>query len=1076
MLYVYHSNCMERLRDRLLEVTEPPLTDTLAPETIIVPHAGMARWLSIEWAHRRGIAANLSFPFPAAFFWQLFESALDGVPRQPPFRQDALTWHLMELLPGWADRPGFEAPGRYLQGDSLKTYQLAQRMAGLYEQYLVYRPDWIRAWEAGDGDHWQAQLWRALAQRIAEPHRARLLSRFVEQCERGDVATDGWPERFSVFAVSALPPVYLQVLSCAASFVPVHLFVLNPSVAYWGDVVGERELARLRARWRRSGLPDVSEYYSEGHPLLAASGRLCREFLEALHAHPCADEELFERRDPCHALACLQDDMLLLQARSHGSEEAPPWSLERGDESIRIHACHSPMREVEVLHDQLLSMFAADSSLRPHDVVVMMPRVDDYAPYIEAVFDAVPEQRFIPWAIADRTLSRIHPLIEVFLQLLQLPASRFKASEVLALLEVPALRRGLRLEEAAVERLRDWVRGSGIRWGRDAQARALTGVGAVDDNTWRFGIDRLLLGYAMPAARPGQERLFRGRLPYDDIEGSEAAWLGQLESFLDWLERRRARLSQPRPPAEWTALLQELLEPFDAVDEDEVQALQIVRDAIDQVVDSAAQAGFEGPVDPAVVREMLAERLGAGDGGHRFLGGQVTFCAMMPMRSIPFRVVCLLGMNESDFPRRERPLGFDLMARARRVGDRSRRDEDHGIFLEAILCARDRLHLSYVGRSQRDNAERLPSVLVSELMDTIDRGFRAEGEERASRLLFTEHRLQPFAAAYYAADVPELFSYADEWLAGARALHEETHMPPFVPEALPPPREAPADVALTELLRFFRNPARAFLRQRLGVYLDEAEEEVEDREPFAPDGLDAYGQRQFLLERLLAGDPPGQCRALMRAGGRLPVGAFGDQVFDDWLREAQDMEAKLAQWRTGPREPLPVHLDIDGCLLHGQVGGLFEGGLLRYRPGKLKEADRWLLWIEHLVLNACAGPAPSRHQATDRQAELEPATAEAAREQLSALIDAWRLGLREPLPLFPQASYVYAREVAAGASAEQALEKVRKSWSGDKRSRGEGDDPYVRTAFRGRDPLAGDFDHWARTLAGPLLGATRGKA
>jgi len=1068
MLHVYHSNRMERLCERLMEITEPAPASPLGAETIVVQHLGMGRWLALESARRCGIAANLAFPFPAAFVWDLFARTLPGVAQASPYRREVLAWRLMALLPELVARPGFEAPRRYLEGgDTLKRYQLARRVADVFDQYLVYRPDWIEAWEKGEGEHWQAQLWRASAGSIDGDHRVRLLRRFVERCDAGEIDPAALPERVCVFGLSTLPPAYLTVLARVAELIPVHLFVLNPSVQYWSDVVDERALARLRARWRREGKSDASGYYTVGHPVLASTGRLGREFLDALHAFPCQDEELFEPPAGRGVLAMLQADMLLLQDRGAGA--APPLDIAPGDGSIQLHACHSAMREVQVLHDRLLALFEDDPELQPQDVVVMMPRVDDYAPYIQAVFDAAPSQRYIPWSIADRAAGAVRPIVQVFLQLLRLPSSRFQASELLALLEVPAVLRRFRLDAAAFERIRDWVGASGIRWGRDARAREEAGLPAWPDNTWSFGLERLLLGYAMPPPEPGGERLFRGRLPHPDIEGGEAVWLGQLQTFIAVLDRHRRALAEAHTPDGWVEVINALLSLFEPEDDADAEALQGIRDAADELRESAAAAGFNEALELDVVREILSAKLAEPAGGHRFLSGQVTFCAMMPMRSVPFRAVCLIGMNESDFPRRDTPLGFDLMARDRRPGDRSRRDEDRTIFLEALLSARDALYISYVGRSARDNAPRLPSVLVSELMDTLDRGFRHPAGE-PSKALLTEHPLQPFSASYFSPREPHLFSYAAQWQAGARALQAPAREPVFAGEPLEAPDAALTQVSLPGLVSFFKNPARAFLQDRLGVYLQSRDDEVDDDEAFAPDALTVYAERQRILERRLAGVSADECYRLLRAEGRLPVGGFGRQVFDRYLDDAERMAAQLQRWLAAPACETEVDLELDGFRLKGRVGGVRESGLLRYRLARLKARDQLSLWVEHLALNAMRGGRSSRHVAEDKAFALAPLAPEAAREQLARLLQAYWGGLRQPLAFFPETSMAYAAKVCKGQTPEAALLSAQKSrWQDNRYVNGESSDAHVRTAFRGRDPFGLDFDRWARALCGPLL-------
>ncbi len=1076
MLHVHHSNRMERLRDRLIEVTERPLANPLAPETIVVQHLGMGRWLALALARHHGIAANLHFPFPASFVWEMFTRTLTDVPDTSAFDRDVLTWRIMALLADSLEQPGFEAPRHYLGGgDALKRYQLARRIADVFDQYLVYRPDWIENWEAGTESHWQAQLWRAVVTGSDGQHRASLLRRFIARCDRGEIDPASLPERISVFGISSLPPAYLETFARLGELVEVHLFVLNPCVTYWGDVIDERALARLRARWRRTGRTDASQYYAPGHPLLASTGRLLRDFLDLLHACPCADDDAFEPPDHADMLGLLQADMLMLQDRADGVAGAEPvLEIAPDDDSIQIHACHTPLREVQVLHDRLLAMFAADPTLQPQDIVVMMPRVEDYAPFIHAVFGAAPAERRIPWSIADRTLAATHPLVQVFLRLLALPSSRFQASEVLGILEVPAVLRCFRLDAAAFERIRDWVAGAGIRWGLDGATRARSGLPELADNTWRFGFSRLLLGYAMPAPATGRERLFHGHLPYPDIEGSEAVWLGQLQSFLIALDHHRRALGTAHTPADWVAVVNDLLSLFQPADESETLALQSIRDAIGAVAENARLAAFEEPLTLDVVREELQTRLTEPRGGHRFLTGRVTFCAMMPMRSVPFRVVCLIGMNDADFPRRQIPLGFDRMAQAPRPGDRSRRGEDRMLFLEALLSARQRLYISHVGRSVRDNTPKLPSVLVSELMDTLERGFRHPDRPLREHLRI-EHPLQPFNAAYFGTGDARLFSYADEWEAGARALQGEPVQPPFVSTPLPPPEEALRQVSLASLIRFFKNPARAFLRQRLGIHLDRPEDAIDDDEAFAIDGLRAYACKQQLLRHLLDGIGSDDCYRIMRAAGDLPMGPFGRQVFDGYHALAEPMIERLQPYLDQPQDALDIDLGLGRFRLTGSIGGLTAHGLVHYRLTRVKAGDRLALWLTHLALNAAAEAQPSRHFGEDTALTLRPLETGAAREQLLTLLEAWWRGLHEPLPFFPGTSLAYAGKIAKGQDAAAALDSaVRGRWLRNNHTDGEADDADVQLAFRGVDALGADFDHWACTLALPLLDAIDG--
>ncbi|MGE0081369.1 MAG: exodeoxyribonuclease V subunit gamma [Thiohalomonadaceae bacterium] len=1057
MLRVYHSNRLERLCERLVEVTGEPLPDPMAPEWFLVQTQGMARWLSLQLAERTGIAANLRFFMPAAFVWRLLAEQIPEAEENSAWDRDTLVWRILGLLPQFLDRPGFAPLRQYLGGErpAFRRWQLARRIADVFDQYLVYRPDLIQDWEQGvEPQDWQAQLWRALAAQPCGPHRVKLLQRFLSAAPD----TARLPARVCVFAVPSIPPAYLAVLARLAEVIDVHLFVLNPCLLYWGDIRDERNLARLRRQWARLGQPDRSAYFSVGHPLLASMGRPARDFIELLHDHPLEDEELFEIPQGESLLAHLQRDILLLDGER---EHKTP--LDDEDVSLQVHACHGPMREMEVLHDQLQALFDKDASLSPRDVVVMAPDIDAYSPYIEAVFGAAPEGRHIPWTIADRSRAASAPVLSAFLALIDLPRSRFTASEVLSILEVPAVLRRAGLDENDYEQARAWVRASHIRWGLDGKARAAAGLPEDEANTWAFGFRRLLLGYGMAP----EAELFNGVLPYAHVEGTQAETLGRLRSFVERLERFAARLQGQYTADGWVALVNELLEAFFDTDEDDTAPLQAVREAMDSLREQAGQGGYREAFGLDILRDHMQRVLTESAPEQRFIAGPVTFCSLVPLRSVPFRVVCLVGMNDQAFPRVQRPLGFDRMAQQPRPGDRSRRDDDRYAFLEALLAARDVLYISYEGRDLRDNNLLLPSVLVSELLDHVEQGFAfTTGEVREH--LVVEHALQPFSTRYFGADA-RLFSYAGEWLPGAQAQAGERRAEaPFCAAPLAEAEQSEPVVEVADLIDFFRHPARHFLRRRLGIVLDDTEAVLEDTEPFALDRLAGYlVQQDLLIDALQGGDSAPQ-RPRLLAEGLLPSGHFGALAFEDCTASLDDYVAALRPHLGTPLQPLEVDLELAGTRLRGWLDGLTDHGLLRYRHGKLGANDVLALWIRHLVhcaINPDAGTA--RHVAGDVHLTLAPVAEPMG--VLAELLRIYRSGSRQPLPFFPRTAWAFAQAETAG---KDAMAAARAVWEPNEFSNAnaEATDPYNAMAFRGIDePLDDTFAQLAHAVFAPVL-------
>ncbi|MCL2459234.1 MAG: exodeoxyribonuclease V subunit gamma, partial [Desulfobulbus sp.] len=678
-MFLHQSNRLEILLHQLRAVLRTPLPDPLAPEIIVVHNPGMAQWLTQQLAFADSISAHCHFPLPARFAWELVRRFVDVLPEEDEFRKPVLRWRIAELLPSLLNRPAFREPAAYLRDDSDdgKLDQLSARIADLFDQYVVYRPDLLNRWQQGHDDHWQALLWRSLTT-AATPHRARLAEHFRTLLAAARPGDGLLPRRCHLFGLNSLAPVHLEIITQISPATEVHLFHLSPCRHYWGDLVSARRLAGKRGRSAAA----IDAYADQGHPLLASLGKIGQDFFHQLLDGDSQEIDLYQENETTHALATLQNDILDLNDRSAAGADRHP--LAEGDKSIQFHCCSSPLREVQVLHDRLLDLFRRSPDLTPGDILVSAPDIQEYAEAVAGIFGEAGGERRIPWSLADQPLAGEHTLIRCLIDLMDLFPSRFTAPEVLSLCETPALLRPFGLDPAILPRLHDWVRETGIRWGLDTQHREELEVRAGDLHSWRFGLDRLLLGYLMGDCRQPQA----DRLPYGHLASGESEVLGGFVALIDTLADWRLRLRRDRPMEAWCAALLALIDELFAAEEDD-PGLRLLREAINGLRADCCLAAHTAPVSFAVLRRHLRAVLGQPAGGQPFLSGRVTFCNMVPMRSVPFRVVCLLGMNDQAFPRRQHPLAFDLMAAHPRLGDRNRSQDDRYLFLEAMLSARD---------------------------------------------------------------------------------------------------------------------------------------------------------------------------------------------------------------------------------------------------------------------------------------------------------------------------------------------------------------------------------------------------
>ncbi len=1075
-LNLYSSNRLEILVDELARVLRTPLASPLASEIIMVQSRGMERWVSLELARRHGVCANLRCPFPNRFIREVFRHFISDLPEENPFDPAGMTWRIMGLLPSCLEKDGFQVLRAYLADDAAgrKRLQLSRRIAEVFDQYLIFRPEMILGWEKGLESHWQAALWRELAGKGKQTHPAALLHEFLAKAESGRRPAD-LPERVSLFGISALPHFHLRVLEAVSRHMEVNLFLMNPCREYWADIVSDREMTRVAGRQKKKDAGPAELYLEKGNSLLASMGALGRDFfalIGELQPSVSGERELFADAEERSLLSAIQSDILNLRDRGpdENTEKAGKTPLGREDGSIRIHACHSPMREVEVLQDQLLSLFAADPGLRPRDVLVMTPDVGAYAPFIQAVFSLPGEDaRWIPFSIADRGLRQEGPLADALLKILDVRGSRFGAAQVMDILESSAVRKKFSLAEDDLELLHHWVRETGIRWGIDAASRGELGLPPFGGNTWRAGLDRMLLGYALAAG--GEGKMFRDILPYDRIEGSGTAVLGNFVEFAERLFAQAAMLGEARTLEDWAARLTGILDSFFAPEGGEEREDRVIRQTLRKLADMQALSGFSEKVDLDIARAWLKEALDREGFGAGFLAGGVTFCAMLPMRSIPFKVICLIGMNDAAYPRQDRAPGFDLMAWHPRPGDRSRRKDDRYLFLETLLSAREILYISYVGRSVQDNSPRPPSVLVSELLDYIEQGFafpEAAGDSGSvSDRIVTAHRLQAFSPAYFGKG--NLFSYSEENFRAARsALAERREKPEFISSPLPSPDDEWKTVDLNALCRFFGNPAGYLCNRRLQISLGEDPAVLDEAEPFGLNPLERYGLRSDLLAEGLRGAQLRELYPAFAASDRLPHGTPGTLAFNQLC---EDLEGYLRQLlplvEGGKREPLDIDLTVGGFRVTGRVEEIYAAGLLHYRPAKARGIDRLRSWIHHLVLNhlGLGGRYPALLVCEDLACRYRP-VAESG-EYLNALLGYYWQGLLKPLHFFPRSSWVYAEKIRKGKSEDEGIKAARSQWEGYEQ--GEKDDPYFRFCFRGAEPLDSEFKTLAAAIFGPLF-------
>ena len=1080
-LFIYYSNHLEKLSRHLAGLLARPSDSPLAPELIVVHSKGMGQWLATELAKWNGICANTAFPFPNTFLDRLLNTADPETSPVSVYEPKVMVLRIMRILGTSLQEEGFEAVRRYMGGDGpFKLYGLSEKIAGILDQYLIFRPDRIEKWEKGQESHWQAELWRRLIAETPERHRAARRKILFDKILASPEIFADIPPRVFLFGISYLPVFHLETLAALSKIRDIHLFSMNPCCEYWGDAVSSRERKKIVQERFSAGETEGNLHLETGNPLLSALGQMGRDFFNLILEMDGQVLELFEDIPEKSILSAIQADILYMRNRTaripfapSGSEEPGPMAG-KGDSSIQIHSCHSPLREVEVLHDQLLAMFEADALLAPRDILIMAPDIESYAPFVHAVFGGQTEERMkIPYHIPDGSRLAESTMIQGFVSLLGMADSRFAVSEGMKILDIAGIKEKFGLREADLPVIEKWVSETGIRWGIDSGHRVSLGLPGMGENTWSAGFRRLLLGYAMP----GKDRqTFSGVLPYDDIEGGDAEILGHFLNLFDALVQMTDELNRDKTLKDWTRFLKDMLGNFfQEADEPEADR-QFLRELFDDLTVCGNLAGMDLKFGLPVIRYRMKKQMETVGSALSFISGKATFCTLLPFRSVPAKVVCLLGMNADAFPGTQYNPGFDLIAKHPRPGDRIKRNDDKYLFLQALMSAREKFYISFVGQSNRDNTRIPPCVIVQELMDTMEKGFGVPEEH-----VITRHRLQPFSEDYFT-EGGRLFSYSAEDFSACLAAgdsEQNRKIPPaFIHEPLSTPDSDFLFVGIRNLAFFFNNPCKSLLETRLGITLEEDSLVMEEEEPFVLEGLNQYDLGQDLVRGLREGQGLEQLEVIQRAKGRLPHGALGGTVFHEAGREALSFLEKVTPHEAGGvAESLPVNLSLGDFVLSGEISPLYGDVHLYPVYAGLKPKYMIRAWVNHLVLNTLEGTGFSGTTllvCKDSTLVFEPVKESA--KILSSLLSYYWQGLMFPMTFFPETSFAYADALLNRKKPEEeALAGAMGKWKGNDFSPApESGDAYFRMCFP-RQALEqeikkGAFQKAALEIYGPLLG------
>lgn len=1090
-LWVHRAERADRLATGLGWLLREGLTDPFATEIVAVPTRGVERWLAQTLSHLLGagdaddagdgVCAGVDFPSPE----RLVGEALSGItgidPRTDPWHPRQAVWPLLSVIDTARDEAWAGPLWRYLersddQAAAGRRFGTAQHLAALFDGYAANRPQMLQHWLAGAdrdgageplpvGMAWQAELWRRLRAEIGLPGPAeRLRTACQELIDRPQ--SSGLPDRLSIFGPTRLPYATLSVLSALARHRDVHLWLPHPSPALWSavstavtgtDVIDRRAVADALPAPTGSRHRDATAGLAH-HRLLAYLGRDSRELQLGLARLPAEIHDQLIGSDDDHDVDDDDHDQLLSRLQRDLAADRRLDQLERrpiapADDSIAIHAAHGPDRQVEVLREVILGLLESDPTLEPRDIVVMCPDIETFAPLISAAFGAQVDEddpttghpgHRLRVRLADRALRQLNPLLQVLGRLFDLAESRIEASTVVDLCASEAVAERFGFSDDDILRLRELVSESGVRWGLDTQHRQQFAMGDFGQNTWASGLDRMLLGVAMD--EDGQ--YFVGTtLPLDDIDAGDADLVGRLAELIERLKTVLAALDHRQPLRSWIAVCREALDLLTAVRSTDNWQLGQAYGELARIADSAGDRG-DMQLTRREVRALLSDLFAGRPSRANFRTGTLTVATLMPMRSVPHRVICLLGLDDGVFPRSGRLDGDDLLAIDPWIGDRDRRSEDRQLLLDAIMSATERLVIIYSGADPRTNAPNPPAVPLGELLDVLDLTATAASGGPVRDQILQRHPLQPFDKINFdgslrpPAAAAKPFSFDPDGLAGATAMLGERTDPRPVFSADPlPAYELDPVVQLTELINFFKHPVRGYLRTRIGFSPFWTPDVDEEDIPIMVDGLAAWKIGDRMLRRRLTGLSRQQLVDAEWRRGDVPPRQLGSRVLDPIARTVEEITERAAPLIQGEPNSVDIlaELEVPGAsgadryTVAGTVPGVYGSRLVTVQYSKLNATHRLEAWIRLLAMTA-TDPAPWQAATVTQQgfggamSTIGPVAPEFARTVLADLVELYRRGLTAPLPLPPRTAAEYAEKRRDGRTVKIIEPKLRRTF------------------------------------------------
>jgi|GEM_PF-3459147 exodeoxyribonuclease V gamma subunit len=1059
MLHVYRAKHFKSLADQYFDVLSSMPRALFTKTSLVVVNNAVGQWLQQQQATREGISVNLELLTPDRFRWNLIKDAIPALESTHFFERDVLQFSILALLSDPEFYQKFKRLNDYLTNvTDADRMILAGKFSDAFVRYQVYRPEWLSAWEnnepceLGVDEAWQMAMWQTLLGQSDSLYRSRLDDTLVEKLTSGAVTLPG---AICFFGITHLPQTLLKFLPALSQQTNVHVFAFDAS--------SDRNASPEIAHWHNTGL---------------------FTYQQLDHMKPTVHGSQKNETAVDTALNALQAALTAQQPRYKDNAK---------DRSLLSVRCFSEMREIEALHDFLLDRFNNDSTLQPKDILVAIPNLETYAPFIRAVFGGSTPK--IDYVISDSLAASDSPLINGLLSLLTLPEWRFTREEVMVFLRNRLVQKKFELGEADIDQIEAWLDTAGVKWGIDGAHKAELGVPADDGNTWRSGLHQLLLGAALPRDLATDLPLFNAVLPIDDLENTSALMFSRFMGFCDALFTWRDHLKSAHSIDVWQETLNGLLNDFFAEDDREAKTRETLRTVFEQSKTHADIAQLDTALSYKAMVALLADRTTASKGSAHITGA-VKFTSMQTLAGLPFKQVCIVGMNYDSWPSQQSEPGFDLITKHPKPGDINSGEEKRYLTMQLILSAQDHLYMSYQGRNIHNNNDIPPSVILAELTDLC----RSHG----FKLPEVDHAMHSFSESnFQTADSKELpqssaiQSHSAQWLSVAKRVGRGDRVAEALFELSAASVPLPEVIEFSQLLKFFSNPQVSFLKSALGVYIKDDSSEWDNFEPFdLANFADSRLREQVLAEHqrtsinandegetetVISAAATQAAQTMARASSILPLGVMGDVYFSNEAKQVASLlelaaakhlptDLSLTSLRVDLRVPIDVELlqalDVaaDGgdkkLSLVGVIHGHFyEEGQLVMLPNKANYHTLMTLWLNHVALCATQHEGVGKRTtvlALDAAFCFKAMSKEQAMAALSTWITAYSVGQVMPIPFIPKCSFAYAN---SDKDDDKRLQLALTAWLPAEYAGGfpgVSEKPAVQYLYRGTNPIEGE--------------------